>query len=199
MFLNLNSCFWIKYEFIYFLSTLKKSGLAWICTDQEPFTVQNSSKQICEWILMWETTGEGLFHWRKCYYGLWTHILARSNSLKLKCLLNDEFVYYKPTAFSSQDINCWTGVVWITCGSLWCFYQLFGLSFWRHPFTAEHPLLSKWCNATFLQIWWRNKLIYILDGLRVNTFSANFHFQVNYEVIGTIKITDSNDTYKFQD
>ncbi len=31
---------------------------------------------------------------------------------------------------------------WITCGLLWCFYQLFGLSFWRHPFTAEHPLLS---------------------------------------------------------
>ncbi len=22
-------------------------------------------------------------------------------------------------------------------GLLWCFYQLFGLSFWRHPFTAE--------------------------------------------------------------
>ncbi len=45
-------------------------------------------------------------------------------------------------------------------GLLWCFYHLFGLSFWRHPFTAEDPLLSKWCNATFLQIWWRNKLIY---------------------------------------
>ncbi len=53
---------------------------------------------------------------------------------------------------SSQDINCWTGVVWITCGLLWCFYQLFGLSFWRHPFTAEDPLVSKWWNATFLQI-----------------------------------------------
>ncbi len=26
------------------------------------------------------------------------------------------------------------------------------LSFWRHPFTAEHPLLSKWCSAIFLQI-----------------------------------------------
>ncbi len=26
-------------------------------------------------------------------------------------------------------------------------------SFWRHPFTAEDPLVSKWCNATFLQIY----------------------------------------------
>ncbi len=32
---------------------------------------------------------------------------------------------------------------WITCGLLWCFYQLFGLSFWRHPFTAEDQLVSK--------------------------------------------------------
>ncbi len=38
----------------------------------------------------------------------------------------------------------WTGVMWITCRLLWCFYQLFGLSFWRHPFTAEDPLVSKW-------------------------------------------------------
>ncbi len=52
----------------------------------------------------------------------------------------------------SQDVNWWTGVVCTTCGLLWCFYQLFGLSFWRHPFTAEDPLVSKWCNATFLQI-----------------------------------------------
>ncbi len=43
-------------------------------------------------------------------------------------------------------------MVWITCALLWCFYELFGLSFWRHPFTAEDPLLSKWCNAEFLQI-----------------------------------------------
>ncbi len=32
------------------------------------------------------------------------------------------------------------GLEW--CGLLWCFYQLFGLLFWRHPFTAEHPLLT---------------------------------------------------------
>ncbi len=39
----------------------------------------------------------------------------------------------------------WTGL-------LWCFYQLFGVSFWRHPFTVEDPLWSKWWNAKFLQI-----------------------------------------------
>ncbi len=58
-------------------------------------------------------------------------------------------------------------MVWITCGLLWCFYQL---SFWRHPFTAEDPLASKWWNATFLQIWWRKTLIHILDGLRSKPF-----------------------------
>ncbi len=35
--------------------------------------------------------------------------------------------------FSLQNINWWTGIVWITCGLFWCFYQLFGLLFWRHP------------------------------------------------------------------
>ncbi len=39
-----------------------------------------------------------------------------------------------------------------SCGLLWCFYLLFGLSFWRHPFTAEDPLLSKWSNAKLLQM-----------------------------------------------
>ncbi len=29
-------------------------------------------------------------------------------------------------------------------GSLWRFYQVFELSFWRHPFTAEDPLMSMW-------------------------------------------------------
>ncbi len=30
-----------------------------------------------------------------------------------------------------------------SCGLLWCFYQLFGLSFWWHPFTAVYPLVSE--------------------------------------------------------
>ncbi len=53
--------------------------------------------------------------------------------------------------FGSHDDNWWTGTAWITCGLSWCFYQLFGLSIWRHPFIAEDPLMSKWCNAIFFQ------------------------------------------------
>ncbi len=49
------------------------------------------------------------------------------------------FFFLQTEFFSLQGINCWTGVVWIACGLLWCFYQLFRLSFWRHPFTAEDP------------------------------------------------------------
>ncbi len=40
----------------------------------------------------------------------------------------------------------------VTWGLLWYFDQLFELSFWRHPFTAEDPLVSMWCIASFLQI-----------------------------------------------
>ncbi len=54
----------------------------------------------------------------------------------------------------TQDAYWWMQIVQITIGLLWCFYQLFGLLFWRHPFTAEDPLVRKWCNATFLQIFY---------------------------------------------
>ncbi len=80
-----NCCFWIKYKsIIRFLQW--KCVLIWIrreiCSDQAPFKSQNSSKQIRGWILMWETTGDGIFHWKMHYYGLWTLILAKSDGLK---------------------------------------------------------------------------------------------------------------------
>ncbi len=46
--------------------------------------------------------------------------------------------------FTSQDNNWWTGVVWISCGLLWCLD-------WRHPFTTEDPLVNKRIKAKFLQ------------------------------------------------
>ncbi len=90
-------------------------------------------------------------------------------------------------------MNWWTfltdGLKW--CGLLWCFYQLFGLSFWRHPFTAEHPLLRQWDTDEVLQIWWRKKLIYISDGLRESKYLANVHFWVNYSFKYTSEVNHS--------
>ncbi len=94
-------------------------------------------------------------------------IIDGSNGLKLKCLI-DGFVSYKHTAFTSQDINWWTGVLWIIV----MYLSVFGLSFWRHPFTAEDPLLSKCYISPSLM----KKLIYILDVPRVSKLSGNFHF-----------------------
>ncbi len=85
--------------------------------------------------------------------------------------------------FASQCIHCWTGIVWITSGLLWCFYQLFGLSFWRHPFTAEDPLVSKWCNATFLQIYTdeeTNSFTSWMAWEGVNVQQFYFYFWMNY-------------------
>ncbi len=74
--------------------------------------------------------------------------LSQKQRLEVKNILIMDLVLKNMELFTSQDVNWY----WITCGLLWCFYQLFGLSFWRHPFTAEDPLMSKWCNAQFLQI-----------------------------------------------
>ncbi len=49
---------------------------------------------------------------------------------------------------SSPDVNWWIRL-------LWCFYQLFGLSFWRHPFTTEHPLMRHWWSyLNLFQLLW---------------------------------------------
>ncbi len=69
-----------KYESIIHNNSSSSEKVFWSesgeksASDQAAFTRQNSSKQICGWILMWETTADALFHWRKSYYGLWTHI-----------------------------------------------------------------------------------------------------------------------------
>ncbi len=81
---------------------------------------------------------------------------------------------------ASQDVNWWTGVVWITCGLLWCFYQLFGLSFWRHPFTAEDPLVSKLCNTVISPI---------CSDEKTNTSTSSIawewvYFQLNFIFLG---------------
>ncbi len=57
---------------------------------------------------------------------------------------------------SSPDVNWWTGVVWIIV------MFFIRLSFWRHPFTAEHPLLRHFSKSdeetnsstSWMDWWW---------------------------------------------
>ncbi len=93
-----------------------------------------------------------LFHWNKCCYRLWTHL---KNILML-----DLF-----QLLSSPDVNWWTGVVWII---------VMFLSDSHSDGTHSLQSIHCWASATFLQIWCRNKLIFILDGLRV--FWVNYPF-----------------------
>ncbi len=69
MFLTSNHCFQLKYKSSIHntaFSSKKSSYLnreksAQIKHRLQAKTVQNSFKQICDWILMWEATGDGLF------------------------------------------------------------------------------------------------------------------------------------------
>ncbi len=69
-----------------------------------------------------------------------------------KCCLMMDLFLNNTQLFASCAVNWWIGFMWITYGLLWCFYQLFGLTFWWHPFTAEDPLVNKWCNVKYHQI-----------------------------------------------
>ncbi len=68
---------------------------------QALFTSKNSSKQISWWVMIWEHNSGWTF---EGYFGLWSHILAINNGLKLK-RLNVGFVSYKHAAFTSQYVN----------------------------------------------------------------------------------------------
>ncbi len=75
--------------------------------------------------------------------------------------------------------------MWISCGLLWCYYQLFGLLFWRHPFTAEDPLVSKWCNAKFLKICSDEELIILrmsktVTNCRIWGNSSSYHIHSRF-------------------
>ncbi len=83
--------------------------------------------------------------------------------------------------FSIEKAIIWIvdfGLEWISCGLLWCFHQLFRLSFWRHPFTAEDPLVSKWCNAKVLQICSREETRLLLELPEVVYIFRKFSFLI---------------------
>ncbi len=96
-----------------------------------------------------------IFHLRKQCYEWSTCIWSYGFKLKTSW-----FVHYKHVAF--------------------CFTRHL---FWWHPFIVEGPMVSKWCKSEEHILCspnlfrWRNKLIYILYGLRLSNFGVNSSFK----------------------
>ncbi len=125
-FFTSNHCLRLQFEsFVHIIDF--SSEIYWI--GREIYTDQKQKRSITVLIkfisvdFMWE--GDFFFlHWKSSYYWLW--IMALMDLFMINTQL-----------FISQDMNCLTGVIWITCGLLWCFYQLFELSFWLQSFPCS--------------------------------------------------------------
>ncbi len=109
---------------------------------------------------------------------LWIEDLyfSRKQPFKNKNDLMMELFITNQQLFASQGVNWWTESSWLLVDYydvLSAFYQL---SFWRHPFTAEDSMVSKWYNTKFLHICRRNKLIYILNPWTWVHFPQTFIF-----------------------
>ncbi len=80
------------------------------------------------------------------------------------------------TQLFNSDFNRWSPVGWS-----WTIIIFLStvIELWRHPFTAEVPLVNTLSNPTFLQICFDEETN-SLDGQRVITFSANVHFLAKY-------------------
>ncbi len=130
---------------------------------------------------MWETTGDGLFHWRILwiliiYYGLWTRILTNFFALKH---LNDGFVFYKHFWLPKMLIDGpeWCGLlvdycdVFISCldshsGGT---HSLQRIHWWASDVTLHFSKSDEKTNSSTISM-----------ALKASKLSANFHFWANY-------------------
>ncbi len=152
---------------IYIDSSCEKNNLLRIrkeiCTDQEQFTsktVQN--KYVGN--LRWEDNRGWTFSLEEAL--LWIMDLYFVQKWWFKVKTSYWYICFIQIHRFSLHKTLTDGLEW--CGLLWCLNQLFGLPFWRHPFTPEDPLVNKLCIARFFHEETTSSIS--LDGLRVNTF-----------------------------
>ncbi len=153
---------------------------------------QNSSKLICGWILMRETTADALYHWGRVimdykhifdspsdvnwwtvefFYSDGTHLLQSihwcwdTDEETHSAGLNKWTVDYCDVFILTAPIHCRVSIdaetlmkkhtQLVLTNELWIIVMFL---FWRHPFTAVHPLM--------LRHWWRNTLSWCFGGFK---------------------------------
>ncbi len=168
MLLTSNHRLWPKYESIIVLPSVKKTMLS----------LTSKSKHIFykAWFVLaynaaWSVQMSLLIQTRTLDHGgsVIMDRIRHFSQFEVKKLKSQKWISFLQTHRFCLLQMLTDGLEW--CGLLWCFNQLFGLSFWRHPFTAEHPLLIDVMKC-YISTNMTNKLIYILNGLRVSTCYA---------------------------
>ncbi len=115
----------------------KKSIPCWD-SYQHPLTHMCVTVFACKWCLICAYSSPDwakmtYFHWRKQYCEQRSH-KQQSKKKKKNMLMMDLFL--TEMSLTSQDVNWWTGVLWIACGSLW---------FWTLILTA--PIHCRWSTG----------------------------------------------------
>ncbi len=87
---------------------------------------------------------------------------------------------------SSQDVNWWTGAVWIIVMFLSAVWTLILTAPIHCRASIAEQVIE--CYISPNMLWGRSKLIYILEVPRVNIFSEKFDFGANYFYSLVIKI-----------
>ncbi len=172
------------------MSSLFISCLVWIrretCTDQAPFKSQNSNKKICHRILIWEDNRR----WTFLLEGVLLWIMDSYFGQKWQFEFKTPWwwICFLQTCSFSLHRTSIDGLEW--CGLLVDYCDVFISCLDSHS-DGTHSLqrIHWWGSDVMLQFFkyvlMKNKLIYFLDGLRVNTFSANFFFLLNYSLNNT--------------
>ncbi len=93
----LKHCFWPKYESSIHNIASSSEKVVWSESGEKSAQIKQrlqAKTALNKYVtgFWWETTRDGLFHSRKCYYELWTHILARSDSENLNHLCRTGFL-----------------------------------------------------------------------------------------------------------
>ncbi len=148
---------------------MKRSGVKYVHIKHrlQAEIVQNCSKPICMWILMWEDNRVCTFSTGVRFYFSFFGLLARK-TFNVKCFLMLDL--FLTNRFSLHNT--------LTDGLESCGLVMFLSFVWTH-FDGTHSLqrIHLWASDEISQnlLLWRNKLIYISDILRVSRFSVNFH------------------------
>ncbi len=154
--------------FLFAFSILSQLFLIWGC----------SSKQICGLILMLEDNRGLTFRWKSISV-IMDYGPIFFNGLMLKKMMNFFLITH---SFSLHKMLI-DGLEW--CRLLVHYCDVF-ISCLDSNSDGTHSLQSIhwWASDVMLNFsnlfWWRNKLICILDGLRLSIFPANFHFWMSY-------------------